>query len=182
MFMEYYVNHGDARGEIITFPGRKGCVVPATQGHGAFVADALREEDRLELVRFYPWEPREVIRRSLLEAEQSWAGLDEHGDPVAIWGVASSPSSGEKIRCGVPWMLATTAVRGYLRELAVFSRHFDREMCRRFGFLGNCVDASYSGAIRWLEWLGYSRGKEVVSDSGYPFILMCKYTSQRRPT
>jgi hypothetical protein len=166
----------NAASDPMVFKGCRGYVVPCTQQHGAYIAENLREADRLELERFYPWPPEEVIRRSILGADMAWAGVNENNVPVSIWGVATA-----YLGYGVPWMLGTPLVDKYKRETLVFSKHFDRIITGRYRFLWNYVDATYKSALRWLRWLGYQEGPIKRSEKDWPFICMYKRVEIKEP-
>ncbi len=117
------------------------------------------------------------MRDSLKQSALAWTAFDMGGIPVATWGVAPFPQDS---RFGVPWLLGTDAIGNSYRDFLRLSRHFDEIMSRWFLALANMIDAEYAGALRWLEWLGFSRGETVKSTKGYDFIIMHKDTRNVR--
>lgn len=135
------------------------------------VAADLRENDRLELERFYEEEPEEVLRNSLRDSALAWTAVSPDDSPAAVWGVAAWPIDP---RYGCPWLLGTDRIKESYSDFLWLSKHYDQLMSQYFFGLTNLVDAQYSGAIRWLEWLGFKRGGFVKSRKDYDFIIMYK--------
>lgn len=150
---------------------------PAEARDVAFIAANLREADRLESERFYHEPPAEVLLRSLCDSVKAWTAIDPEGTPVAMWGVAENCADP---RYGIPWMMGTDLISKSYSDFIWLSRCFDLEMSKMFHGLCNLVDVEYAGAIRWLKWLGYSKGDIVKSPRGYDFVLMYKDTKDVR--
>lgn len=150
---------------------------PAEERDVAFIAAILREADRLEVERFYHEPPAEILLRSFRDSLMSWTAIAPDGTPVAMWGVAENSLDP---RYGIPWMMGTDLIMDSFGDFVWLSRRFDQVMSDAFHGLCNLVDAEYTGAIRWLAWLGYSKGDTVKSPKGYDFVLMYKDTQYVR--
>ena len=161
----------------VTLRGRHFKAAPSAPQDVFWVASNLREEDRLELERWYEMSPLEVIRMSLASSTMAWTAYRTDGMPVAIWGVAMASGL---YQTGVPWMVGTPFINESLGDFYRFSKYYDEIMGRYYRELFNYVDASYTGALRWLERLGYSSKKEVTSIKNYKFLLMHKDTANVR--
>jgi hypothetical protein len=125
-------------------------IVPTTPEHVYALADSLRARDADELeatgvkVKRALWRG---YRRSL------WcrtAFVD--GDIAAIWGLNASALS----NYGVPWLLTAPAVE---RVPFAIRREAGREVAKMLALcpvLENHVLASYAGAVRLLQSLGFT--------------------------
>jgi hypothetical protein len=142
-----------------------------------WISSNMRQEDRLEIERFYEESPCDVLRFSFEQSVMSWTAYRPDGLPVAMWGVAKAP---DKPHVGIPWMIGTDYIAECYRDFVSFSRHFDITMSRYFHVLVNAVDVEYAGARRWLKWLGYQEGNTIKSIKNYDFVVMYKDTSNVR--
>lgn len=121
--------------------------------------------------------PGHVLRHSLDESILAWTAVSPEGQPVAMWGVSTLC---EDTGIGVPWLMGTDVIRESLRDFRWLSQYYDQVMCHYFDWMCNLVDAEYTGAHRWLKWLGYQKGITVKSPKGYDFIIMYKGTDDVR--
>jgi hypothetical protein len=137
---------------------------PAREFHVRAVAKHLRIGDRLELERLGASPVAIAVGSWRLALFSSVALFD--GKPVAVWGVGGSLLSD----VGRPWLLtAEDCERGPL----AFALVYRREVRRMLGFfprLESFVDASYEGAVRLLEIVGFTLGPaEPLGPAGAPF-------------
>lgn len=123
-------------------------VVPATEEHARQLALTMRQEDIEEVRASHALEPLEALLTGLSASEHTSAILD--GDMVvAVFGVANVESF------DTVWLL--TGERVYRAPLS-FIRVCQRELKRlleQWPVLVNGIDARYSRALRWAQWLGF---------------------------
>jgi hypothetical protein len=125
-------------------------ILPASIEHLRELAANLRKDDADELVA-----TGVTVRKALWRGYRRslWcqtALID--GQVAAVWGLNASPLG----RHGVPWLLTSPAIE--LMPVA-FLREAKKEVARMLRFsscLENRVLATYGGAVRLLECLGFT--------------------------
>lgn len=119
------------------------------------IAPLLRRNDALEVIRAGHGHIVPAVRRSIEDSRNGgMAGLFlEDGQPVALFGVAP------RVDVGIPWLVGTDAInrhqKAFLRETSFWVGRWRKQ----HALLMNHVDAHYTGAIRWLSWLGFTIGE-----------------------
>lgn len=124
-------------------------IVDAERKHMVELAKRMRENDRNEIIGMGT-DVKTALDITWRESLMTRAAFVD-GELAAVWGVGGSALSG----CGQPWMLTTPAfetvkffaVRSAMREIGRWLTVFPR--------LENHVDATYRGACRFLEVLGF---------------------------
>lgn len=139
-------------------------IVPSQIGDVYRVADNLRSEDKAEITGL-GFDPRDALRRSYRHGIiRRTAFVD--GEIAAMWGLGGAMLSNE----GVPWLLTTpAAARVPVSFLRVGRAQLD-EMLQHRSHLSNVVQASYTGACRFLQVLGFHLDPpEPLGPHGVPF-------------
>ena len=123
----------------------------ATSEDAHYVGTRLRAEDAAEVLLF-GLDGESAIAFSLDRSIVSECLLVD-GEPAAVFGIAIDDMIGGT---GCPWMLTTPAVE---RCQLAFARATRRLCARCFEMvprLENLIDARYTRAIKWLQWLGFT--------------------------
>lgn len=115
-----------------------------------FIAAAMRQADRDEILILNGVTAREGLDVSLAQPGKHWTGMID-GAPVAIFGVVPVTTVGG---AAVIWLLGTNAIAHYPRLFARFSRTVVAELLDHYDVLLNIVHADNRVALRWLQWLG----------------------------
>lgn len=124
---------------------------PATFADACYVGQRLRAEDAAE-VQIFGYSGEDAIMHSM-RASLICECLTVDGEAAAVVGISlDSFTSGN----GCPWMLTTNAVERYPRAFARLTRKLLDRGLQISGRLENVIDARYTRAIRWLEWLGFT--------------------------
>lgn len=119
-----------------------------------FVAANMREADRRELKRWTGCDVRWGLENSIRQSEVCFSGMFADGKLACIFG-ATRVNLMEAD--AVMWALSTTEVDRHRREFLVGSKAGVDLVCRVMSDVaefGNWVDLDYTGAVRWVEWLG----------------------------
>lgn len=132
----------------------------ATKKHMKELQQNLRPADRMEVIGM-GGDLDEVMRVTWADSLMTKVAIVD-GKVAAVWGVGGTALGG----VGRPWMLTTpvfetvkfTAVRKASRELGKWLMIFHR--------LENYVDATYRGACRFLEVLGFRLEEPTRISSG----------------
>lgn len=113
-----------------------------------FLAENIREEDRLEIWHGYRVTPEEAFQTGLEVSDTPYTVV-WNDTPVAMFGVSGVAG------VGVPWMLATDDLRkirkSFLRDCRSYVEGFHNE----YPLLVNQVWAKNTTHIQWLKWLGF---------------------------
>jgi hypothetical protein len=80
-----------------------------------------------------------------------------NGEVLCCWGFAA-----ESILCSnaKAWMLSTPAIEKYRVHAARASRQLLSTLLEDFYSVTVLVDPTYDLAVRWLEWLGFSKSRD----------------------
>lgn len=127
-------------------------IVPATVEHAQYVGEHLRADDLAEVLQFGA-QPVPALIDSITGSVEAWTALDD-GTPITCWGVAPWTTLVGGVGC--PWLLSTQGVERHKRRFMEESRAGVVKMHALFPKLETLVDARYTRAIRWLEWLGFA--------------------------
>jgi hypothetical protein len=150
-------------------------VRPAIPTDCVYIAQHMREADLMEIRAGGHTDPLLCLMDCFERTEKPFTGVWK-GNPCCIFGVS-------RIRyrmfdqdgrwcpkgIGAPWMLGTdevnTARWRFLRE----SRRWLDEVKGDYDHLWNRVHEKNTMHIRWLKWLGFQFGGDVVYPSGEVF-------------
>lgn len=148
-------------------------VEPTPEQVEQFISD-LRDDDRRE-VEALGAPVSQAIHVSIEGSQYLRAAIVEDGKVAALWGLAASTILSTKAR---PWCLTSNAIEGHTKDFLKQSRHEVRHMLEAYPHLSNFVDARYTGAVKWLRWLGFTITEtRELGPEGVPFHLF----EQRRP-
>lgn len=125
-------------------------IVPSRVEDVYALASKLRDADRLEITGL-DLDPRAVIRASFRNAIMRRTAFVD-GEIAAMWGLGGVMLSDE----GAPWLMTTPAVERVPVAFVRVARGQVAEMLGRRARLANVVQASYGGACRLLELLGFT--------------------------
>ena len=115
------------------------------------LAAALRPEDAREVWLSHRHTPAEALRASVRGSVLCWTARDATG-PFAAFGLGGAPLA----LTGAPWMLGTTRLSLYARDLARHSRPWVRYMRQAVVLLENWVWADNMTSVRWLRSCGFT--------------------------
>lgn len=141
-------------------------IVPATADHACAMAPLLRPADAAEIAAMGRSPEQSLIMNVDLSL---WArtALDQHGAPVAMWGVGALSWVGG---IGGPWAFSTPWVDANRRAFLTRSRREVARMQADFPILVGWVDGRYGAACRWLKHLGFTVGDTTMDVGGVPFL------------
>ena len=127
----------------------------------AVIAD-IRPADEAELVASDGDARMAVIKGWLASPSYCWAGYDERGRTLGVFGVYA-----ESWYWSCPWLVGTRALESRRREFAALSFRVFPRVRARFPNMRNFVDARNSVSIAWLSKLGFTVERGPY---GLPFI------------
>ena len=116
----------------------------------------IRPADEAELVASDGDARMAVIKGWLASPSYCWAGYDERGRTLGIFGVYA-----ESWYWSCPWLVGTRALESRRREFAALSFRVFPRVRARFPNMRNFVDARNSVSIAWLSKLGFTMGAPV---------------------
>lgn len=121
----------------------------------AVIAD-IRPADEAELIASDGDARMAVIKGWLASPSYCWAGYDERGRTLGVFGVYA-----ESWYWSCPWLVGTRALESHRREFAALSFRVFPRVRARFPNMRNFVDARNSASIAWLSRLGFEMGEAV---------------------
>ena len=116
------------------------------------IGDRLRDADRVEAWRAMGLFAHAAIRESILKSSVCGVFLDDN-EPLCIMGLVQPIILAPGI--AHPWLVGTEALGHHRKAFLRETRLWVQEWRKDYSLLVNYVDAEYTGAIRWLEWLGF---------------------------
>lgn len=125
-------------------------IVDATPVLVGRVSDRLRHADAVELAASSGMEPAQALAAAYLLSGECKCALAD-GVPLALLGV--DPLGGG---AGAPWMVGTTELEKYPRQLLVQGRELVSGWLERFSILVNFVHAENARSIAYLYKLGFT--------------------------
>lgn len=139
-------------------------IVPSQVDHVYALVANLRDADRLEMTGL-DLDPRAVIRTSYRNGIMRRTAFVD-GKIAAMWGLGGVMLSDE----GSPWLMTTPMVERVPVSFLRVARAQVAEMLSRRQRLSNVVQASYTGACRLLEHLGFTLSDpEPLGPHAVPF-------------
>ena len=130
-----------------------------------YVADNMRDVDKLEALYQTGQEPRQALQLSYMCSNINMAIADDNDQPIGLCGVVSG---------GVIWMVATDKLfenKKYRIQLIRKGRKWVEGLLKKYKVLYNFVYAENDSAIKWLKSLGFTFIKyhEEYGIQGKPF-------------
>lgn len=145
-------------------------VVPAVIDHIEYLKPRLRQADRDEVYAMAGRSAEKGLEEGFIRSEICWTGLWQ-GEPVACFGVRRVDFL---TGSGIPWLLGSDLIdtdAGVKRAFIQLSRPYVQiEMCSRFSYLENWVDARNKKSLKWLHKCGFTvEPAQNVGFLGLPF-------------
>ena len=133
------------------------------------IADAIRREDAEEVLAEGCASAEEALALSFA-ASTLRLTLEHKGVPVALFGLAPDALGGSSARV---WLLGAEGLGQIKKSFARLSRQVVGMFLLRYPRLWNRVDLRYTGAVKWLAWLGAENygAPEFVGQDRIPFQL-----------
>lgn len=128
-------------------------IVPATLELAEAMAKIMRHEDSLEVVA-QGFSPSEAMRVSVEGSLIAEAAIMPNGEVGAMWGAQVKSIVTDT---AFMWMLGSHHVPKHRKVLLRGSRYFVERVQKMYPRLECCVDARYTQAVRWIEWMGFVR-------------------------
>ena len=130
-----------------------------------YVADNMRDIDKLEVLYQTGQEPRQALQLSYMCSNVNMTIADDNDQPIGLCGVVSG---------GVIWMIATDKLfenKKYRIQLIRKGRKWVEGLLKKYKVLYNFVYAENDSAIKWLKSLGFTFIKyhEKYGIQGKPF-------------
>ena len=148
-------------------------IVPTTEDHIHELSQTMREADKKEIWAARHSMPYDALRRGVAMSDESFTGLWDD-KVVCIFGVAQpSPFTDE----GIPWLLASDLVDDVSHTFLRVNRVYAKEIKKRYSRLENYVDCRNTGAIKWLQWLGFEF--DLPRPYGPEHLLFCRFEYRR---
>lgn len=137
------------------------CITEATLSDADALWPLLREQDADE-ARALGMEPLEALRGSVNASEVAVA-VRFNGELAAIFGVAPLREHTVLGRSSTAtvWMVSSHACSRHPKAFLRTSRRVVDALLTRYERLVNVIDARYTGALRWAEWLGFHLGPAI---------------------
>lgn len=136
------------------------------------LARTMRPRDVDEIRASSGRDPADALRLSIEASDlvfTAYANCD--GTPLAIFGVGPFIP-----HVGSPWMLGSTALRHFTRDLLTYTPLVLAKFHERYPVLLNFVDVRNAESIRWLRWAGFqfSEAPMPYGVTGLPFYRFSK--------
>lgn len=122
---------------------------PAKPCDAILIGLNLRAADKLEVFRMAQGDAVSVLRRTI-ETSDIAVVFEKDGVPLGAAGICST------LDIGHPWLVGTHTLSKNPKSFLKKTRVWLEETRPNYLILNNFVDASYTGALRWLEWLGFT--------------------------
>ena len=115
-----------------------------------YVANNLREVDKIEAFYQSGQEPLQAVQFTYICSNVNMAIADDNGHPIGLCGVVEG---------GVIWMVATDKLfenKKYKIQLIRKGRKWVDNLLKKYKILYNFVYAENHSAIKWLKALGFT--------------------------
>lgn len=142
------------------------------------LAPLLRAGDTQEIAALGK-EPLPALQESIVASDEAYA-VFFGGEIGALFGVETDPAPTLGApKLGLIWMLSGRAAGKHPRDFLRWSRIVVSGLLSRYDALFNAIDARYTGALRWAEWLGFELEEpRPFGPLGMPF---CRFSVRREP-
>lgn len=136
-----------------------------------FVADNMREADRIEIAASHGYLPHEALVKGVARSALCSVALIDDV-PCAVFGLSiENIATG----LGVPWLLGTDLIFKHRRKFVEYTRAGVEDMQNVCPRLTNWVHCDNVQSIRWLKSMGFSFGKpKRVGLNGELFVQFSK--------
>lgn len=120
--------------------------------HAQFLADHIREEDRLELDYAFGEEPYEAIANGINNSDECYTVMVDD-NPALIFGIRSNSIVSYN---GVIWMLSTDLIHDVGFRFVRNSKRVVKILMQNKKRACNYVWSGNTISITWLKWLGFN--------------------------
>ena len=110
------------------------------------IEEHLRTIDKKELQGAYT----SVTKCAMHEFCDNFLAFGENGEPIAIYGIVKYPIDG----CHAVWMVATTEIKNYKKELITIGLDEIRRFTKEYGPVTNYISIDNNESRRWLKKAG----------------------------
>lgn len=124
---------------------------PVTRDSLEYIADNVRDADRLEVMYSHGVDPLTAIVGASGESSLSSVAMCD-GVPVAVFGMVKL---GGLFEYGSPWLIGTDQLFTLKREFLTYTRQGVDQMLRMCPSLINYVHCENVKSIRWLKSMGF---------------------------
>jgi len=131
----------------------KSNIIPSEEAHIPYVANNMREADRMEIAATGTYDPHVALQTGYENSKPNGYTLVVDDLPVCMFGVG--PMS-ENPEWGQIWLLGTDDITDncsfhFLR----WSKRFLPTLMEPYEMVCNIVDARNTVHIKWIKWLGF---------------------------
>lgn len=137
---------------------------PPTPADLDALSKSMRPIDAFECKLVLGLEPRDALEACVTDSISASAAIID-GRVVCVFGYSES-FLGEE---AYPWLLCADGIERHARTMLTCAPRFLGEMGRPGQRLANIVHAHNRSAIRFLRWLGFRFGAEIMV-KGEPFL------------
>jgi hypothetical protein len=134
-------------------------IVAPQIGDVDYIADNMRDADRIEVRAIANLSPKQALERSLYSEVAYTVVVND--EPCCMFGFARASALSD---VGVPWLLGTELVNSipvkFLRESKRIVDDFMRS--GKYAKLENWIDSENEVSLRWLKWLGFTVRDDVT--------------------
>ena len=127
-------------------------LVPATPEHWNTLAANMRQEVKDEVYASHALQPEEIQSDVSPMSNDILALYD--GDKLL--GIAGIHRLSFLSETASPWFLSTEAVKQHPKALVLSTKEMLRKWTKEHAILVNYVPASFTDALRWAKWAGYT--------------------------
>lgn len=111
-----------------------------------YIEEHLRPIDKKELQGAYT----SVTKCAMHEFCDNFLAFGEKSEPIAIYGIVKYPIDG----CHAVWMVATTKIKNYEKELITIGFKEIRRFTKEYGPITNYISMDNNKSRRWLKKAG----------------------------
>jgi len=128
----------------------KGYVRQSTQADVDYLADNLRDGDRLEVLASHG-NPKTALQTGFDESEECWTFLTEEDEIAGMYGLGKIDDM-----TGMPWLLTAPAIHKIWLPFLKGSKKWVKEANEKYPVLTNYCDEEYTMAVKWLQFVGFT--------------------------
>jgi len=143
-----------------------------------YLADNLREGDRLEMLAYNGMEPREGLQYCVDNNDEVWVACVE-GVPCCLFGLQEQMfEDDEENSSAVIWALGTDLLFQHKKLMALISRKVIRDWLNRYDVLFNYIWEENEVHRNWLERMGFTVLPDtfIKSEMGEKFLLFLQFS------
>lgn len=139
------------------------------------LSNRLKISDIDELHHYNAQTALDALESSFSSSKMCFTLLDDRGVTQAMFGVCWTPNP----RVGKIWILSTNYIGLVSRSFLKYSGEYIEYFLNGHDLIFNHVHSSNVESIRWLEWIGFEKTKEVISNQpgNQVFFEYCKFSS-----